>query len=99
MKVHVLDFYLFDEQGRFARWNKRMESTTGYFTEEINHMKPTDFFIGEEKDHITWKIQEVFTKGETEVEANITTKDGLTIPYFFTASPLMITDAAAPSVV
>ena len=83
-------FYVFGEQGRFVRWNKRLESTTGYFAEEISHMKPTDFFAGEEKDYISRKVQEAFTKGETEAEAGLTTKGGRTIPHYFTGLRILI---------
>jgi PAS domain S-box-containing protein len=83
-------FYVFDEQGRFIRWNKRLESTTGYFAEEISHMKPTDFFVGEEKDYIARNIQEVFTKGETEAEAGLMTKGGITIPHYFKGARIVI---------
>ena len=81
-------FSLFDVQGRFVRWNKRLESITGYFAEEIGQMKPTDFFVGEEKDYISRKFQEVFTKGETEAEAGLMTKGGRTIPHYFTGCGL-----------
>ena len=83
-------FSLFDEQGRFVRWNKRLESTTGYFAEEISHMKLTDFFVEEDRDYITRKFQEAFTKGENEAEAGLMTKGGRTIPHFFTGLQILI---------
>jgi len=83
-------FYVFDEQGRFVRWNKRLEHTTGYTAKEISHMTPTDFFVGEEKDHISRKVQEVLAEGETDTEAGFATKDGRIIPYHFTGLLIII---------
>ena len=42
-------FYLFDHTGKFLRWNKRLETVSGYSREEIAMMSPLDFFEGEEK--------------------------------------------------
>ena len=77
-------FYLFDEQGRFLKWNKNFELVSGYGAEEISKMNPLDFFIGEDKQLIEQNIYQVFTQGETTVEATFVSKDGRQIPYLFT---------------
>jgi len=87
-------FYVFDEQGRFIRWNKRLESTTGYDAEEISRMHPADFFVGVEKDYIAQKFQQVLSNGEIEAEANLTTKEGRTIPHYFTGIRIRINSRA-----
>ena len=85
-------FYLFDEDGNFIRWNKNCEVVTGYTTDEIRRIKPTDFFVGDEKDLIANKIQEVLTVGKSEVEASLVTKDNRKIPYYFTGFRMVIDD-------
>lgn len=77
-------FFLIDEHGRTLRWNKNLEDVTGYSCEEIAKMSPADFFDGEEKNFIEEKIQEVFTKGQSTVEAHLISRDGRKTPYLFT---------------
>ncbi|MCX5893855.1 MAG: PAS domain S-box protein, partial [Deltaproteobacteria bacterium] len=69
-------FYLFDEQGRFRKWNENMERATGYSAAEIAGIHPLDLFSGEDKKMIEEKIREVFVRGEAAVEANLVSKDG-----------------------
>jgi PAS domain S-box-containing protein len=83
-------FYLFDEQGKFIRWNSRFSQVSGYTDSEITHMSPLDFFAGKEKDFIQGRIGEVFSKGLSDAEANFVTKQLEHIPYFFTGSLIMI---------
>jgi PAS domain S-box-containing protein len=77
-------FYLFDENGRFVRWNKNFEQVTEYSPEEISQMSPLSIFSGEDKQLIANKIQDVFVKGEESVEAVLVTRSGSRIPYYFT---------------
>ena len=77
-------FYLYNKQGEFYRWNKNFETVTGYSGEEISKMHPLNFFIEEEKTLLIEKIGNVFITGSDNVEALLLTKDGSTIPYYFT---------------
>jgi len=77
-------FYLFDENGRFLRWNRNMELVTGFSGKEISNMSLLDLFVGEERKLIEEKVQEVFVKGESAAEANFVSKDGRKIPFFLT---------------
>lgn len=77
-------FYLFDETGRFLRWNKNFEHVTGYSGKEFDKLAPLDLFEGEAKHLIENAIREVFLKGETTAEADLLLKNGSKIPYFFT---------------
>lgn len=76
--------YFYDDHGRFLRWNKNFENVSGYSAEEIANMHPLDFFSESEKPRLVERISEVFTKGESTVEAPFLTKSGTQIPYFFT---------------
>jgi PAS domain S-box-containing protein len=77
-------FYLYDERGRFLRWNHNFERVSGYSAQEIAAMHPLDFFGVEEKTLLTERIGEVFSKGEATVEASLVSKRGKATPYFFT---------------
>ena len=76
-------FYLQDITGKFIRWNNQFEMVTGYSAKEIVTMNPMDFF-DEDKVSISQRIQEVFSNGYSDAEANIVTKSGQKIPYYFT---------------
>ena len=76
--------YLYDEAGKFLRWNRSFETVSGYSAEEVARMHPLDFFAESQKALLREKIQEVFSRGESSVEAGFLTKDGRSIPYFFT---------------
>ncbi|MCG3167514.1 MAG: hypothetical protein POELPBGB_03306 [Bacteroidia bacterium] len=76
-------FYLYDETGKFLRWNKNFETVSGYTAEEIARMHPLDFFDDDEKQLLTEKILSVFKGGKDDVEASFFTKERKKIPYYF----------------
>ena len=76
-------FYVFDEQ-RFVRWNSEWEKITGYCDEELRGKYGTDFFAGQDKMLIAERMQKVFREGAADAEAELVTKDGRHIPYYFT---------------
>ncbi|MFA6289921.1 MAG: PAS domain S-box protein [Opitutaceae bacterium] len=76
--------YLYDQQGRFLRWNDTFEQITGRTATEIATMHPLEFFAGDDREEVAARINEVFEKGESSVEAGFVTKDGRVIPYYFT---------------
>ncbi len=78
-------FYFYDANGKFIRWNKTFEEVTGYTSEEIAVMHPTQFFADDEKEYITERIMGVFEQGVNDAEANFLTKKGEKIPYYFRA--------------
>ncbi|MFA6456691.1 MAG: PAS domain S-box protein, partial [Bacteroidota bacterium] len=83
-------FYYFDEKGNYLRWNKNMETISGYSSEEIARMKPLDFFADSERDSIRHKIEKVYRDGEAEVEAYFVSKDGIKRPFFFTGNRITV---------
>ena len=76
--------YLYDLSGSFRRWNQVFETTSGYSADEVARMHPRDFFSPEEWPHVEARIAEVFTNGESSVEASFLTKAGAAVPCFFT---------------
>src|SRR5262249_11880383 len=77
-------FYLINDRGQFLRWNKTLEEVSGYSSDEVSKMSPLDFFGGADKSLIAERIQQVFSYGEATAEADLLTKRGGKIPYFFT---------------
>ena len=76
-------FYLYDSDGNFLRWNKNFEIISKYTAEEISGMRPLDFFDADEKEILKEKINTVFKKGKSDVEAHFFTKEKEKIPYYF----------------
>jgi PAS domain S-box-containing protein len=79
-------FFLFDQAGRFLRWNRVLETVTEYSATEIAGMNPLDFFRGEDLPLIEKSIRSVFETGSVEVEAVLTSKSGKGIPHYFAAT-------------
>ena len=75
-------FYSYDKDGNFLRWNKNFETVSKYSTEEIAAMHPLDFFDTDKKELLKEKIEAVFEKGMSEVEAHFFTKEKEKIPYY-----------------
>ncbi len=76
--------YFYDFAGRFLRWNRNFERVSGYSGAEIATMHPLDFFRPEDRPLVEVRIGEVFTAGESSVEAPFRLRDGATIPHYFT---------------
>ncbi|MES3008461.1 MAG: PAS domain S-box protein [Pseudomonadota bacterium] len=79
-------YYMYDEEGRFLRWNRRLEIVTEYSAAEIARLHPLDLFEGPDKELLAERIATVFQDGFAEVEANFITKSGKHIPYYFNGS-------------
>lgn len=76
--------YFYDYTGRFLRWNRRFEEVSGYSAEEIRAMHPLQCFHQEDRGFLQDRIAEVFSRGESSVEAPFVAKSGEATPYFFT---------------
>lgn len=90
-------FYLFDEAGKFLRWNTNFETVSGYSADEIAHLHPPDFFAGDDKALIEARIQQVFQNGLADAEADFAAKNGTKTPYYFTGR--LITLEGRPCVI
>ncbi|MDR8392802.1 PAS domain S-box protein [Aliifodinibius sp. S!AR15-10] len=85
-------FYIFDDEGNMLRWNKNVEEITGYSTKEIRTLDALDFFKGKDKERISEAIGQAFKEGSVEVEASLVTKKGDQIPFYFSASRIILND-------
>ncbi|MDS0476922.1 PAS domain S-box protein [Natrinema sp. 1APR25-10V2] len=81
-------FYLLDEDGDLQRWNESLSAVTGFSSTEIESMHALEFFGEADQETIAAAIEDGFTTGQTQVEADVRTKDGEHIPYEFVASTL-----------
>lgn len=86
--------YLYDDQSRLVRWNKKHEEMTGYSSDELGHMNLLDWYQGDEESQVAVieGIEKVNKNGFGDVEVNLQKKDGTKLPMYFTASPVTIGD-------
>ena len=77
-------FYVFTREGKYLRWNHNLETITGYTTEEIRGMSPSDLVHPDEKEKITNAITETFTTGESSIQGLLVCKDKSTVSYYYT---------------
>ena len=76
--------YVFDQDGHFIRWNRNFEAVTGHTAEEVARAHVLDFLASDEdKALVAERIEDVLRCGSAAVEADLATKDGRRIPYFF----------------
>lgn len=79
-------FYVYekiDDQYFLKRWNDNHITKLKFENEDLLDMQPHQFFSKEEYRKIDIAIRQIFTEGNTQVKAKITTKNNLQIPYFF----------------
>lgn len=77
-------FYMFDTQNRLVRWNHQFSVISGYSDDELQHMQGMVFFSGPDKRRVADAAQRARDDGQTDLEADLKTKDGRRIPYHFT---------------
>lgn len=84
--------YLYDDNGKLIRWNRRFELITGYSTDELKDIYMMDFFKDdfEHQRVINLALNTVALKGFAETDAEITTKNGKRIPMHLTGCPLFV---------
>ncbi|MDO0824844.1 PocR ligand-binding domain-containing protein [Desulfosporosinus nitroreducens] len=86
--------YLYDDNGRLVRWNKKHEEMTGYTSEELAQKNILDWYEGDEKSQksVLEGIEMITQNGFGNAEANLQKKDGTKIPMVFSASSVIIDD-------
>ncbi len=85
-------FYLITPQGKFARINQQFIDVTGYSKDECSRIGALDLFEGADKNLIAQKMQQVFETGIASAEAEVTTKSGKKVPYYFTGHRINLDD-------
>lgn len=84
--------YMYDDQGRLVRWNKKHDELTGYSSEELSGMTLGDWYKDDPEEIA--KIQDAVARipvdGFAAVEGNLRNKDGSKRLYYFTGVPLVL---------
>jgi PAS domain S-box-containing protein len=84
-------FYLFDAQGRLLRWNRSIETTSGYSADEVAGMPLLDLFVAADRPRLAEGIGQVIQSGEGLVEGRILSRDGTTVtPFLMTGKRFLI---------
>ncbi|WP_170942176.1 EAL domain-containing protein [Noviherbaspirillum denitrificans] len=83
--------YVFDQEGRFLRWNHNFEKVAGYTSEEMARAHALDFFDSEnDRSLVERRIADVLQNGSAAVEADLCTRDGKRIPYYFNGARITL---------
>ncbi len=85
-------FYLFDQDGKFIKWNDTLAEFSGFSSDEIADKSPLDFIAPHHHEKIKKAIQTAFTMGEVFVEADFLAKGRDNIPFYFTGIRIIIDD-------
>ena len=75
-------FYMYDESGKFVKWNKNFETVTGYTAGEIAQMEAVDFYDDDYKEIIRTRLKTVFEIKAPGLEIELFTKNKDKIPYY-----------------
>ncbi len=74
--------YIFDEKGNLIRWNKNLEKTLEYSSEELFNKNTIEFYLEEDREYVLGEISKVMNDGkERTVEYTLITKSGKKIPH------------------
>ncbi|XOV91286.1 MAG: PAS domain S-box protein [Bacteroidota bacterium] len=83
-------FFLFDQEGKFYRWNSNLEKFSGYSAYDFKTKRPSDFLINENAGEIMHAISVVFESGEYEIETTLSKKNGEKVPYYLYARRIIL---------
>ncbi|MDJ0781736.1 MAG: PAS domain S-box protein [Desulfosarcinaceae bacterium] len=83
-------FYMYDDEYRLVRWNQARNIGAAYTDVQLRHLSLDDFFDGQDLEKVRHGIDQVFTQGQTSLEAQIINEDGSKTPYFFTGARLTL---------
>jgi len=84
--------YLYNDEKKLVRWNKKHESVTGYSSEELSKISIFDWFKKDKKSQkaVIDGLSNALEVGFADAEADLQKKDGTTMPMYFTASALYL---------
>ena len=86
-------FYLIEWGAtKLIRWNKRLELVTGFNMQEIAEKDFIELIDPADREIALQKIEKAFLLGQENLETNLLTKSGKTIPFYFTAMAVEIED-------
>lgn len=83
-------FYMFDPDGRFLLWNRKLEKLSQYCGDEISRMHPLDFVGDHDKEKVEKAICQVFESGRASVEGDFLSKDGSLTSYLYSGELILV---------
>lgn len=83
-------FGLLDTNGRMLRWNRYLESFLGRTPDEIATMHAKDFFGEADKPRVVAAMQEVFTQGQSSVDARLLNHTGQSVDVHYGGTRVML---------
>lgn len=79
-------FYMYDDRGRFIRWNEYFTTVTGCSGEELARMTPLDVVVESERALLKKTMGKVLTTKHVAAELSILCKDGTVKPHYLTGN-------------
>ena len=83
-------FYLYDARRKILRWNKNLETVTGYSAQEFDTLDPLTYFPEDEKPIVHDRMLKCFAEGSADIEVNLLAKDGRRTPFYVTGFRLEV---------
>ncbi len=79
--------YMLDLEARLVKWNKTLETVSGYSPAELEGKHFAELLAETDRDEAFERIKEAFEKGYASKELTLLAREGDTIPYFFSGAP------------
>jgi rsbT co-antagonist protein RsbR len=83
-------FYLYDTAGRLMRWNRNYGIVIEASDAEMDHSNVMDNIAEEDRELIAERMQKVFNEGQAEAEADLISRSGKRMSYYFTGRRLIM---------
>jgi PAS domain S-box-containing protein len=84
-------FYLYDNDGNLIRWNQNTEILSGYTPDELKKMKILDWYSKSDQEIVQEKINEVFSKGNSEItDIQLVNKEGKKVPFHLVGTKIIL---------
>lgn len=80
--------YLLDTEGRLVRWNRRLQEVSGHPEDRLSQSAALDLIAQDTRAGVATAIASAMNTGYAEIEADLLTADGRTIPYHLIGVPM-----------
>jgi len=82
-------FYLRNKKGEFLRWNRNFERVTGYTANEVKGLNAGNMIAEGDREKVRAVLSKMKDGSYVTVEAGIIIKNGATVPFLITVSPIL----------
>lgn len=77
-------FFVLGQDGRFVRWNSRLEHLSEYAARELAAMHGLDLVVDEHRERARQALRQAFESGSTEIEVDCKARSGRIVPVCLT---------------